>query len=355
MRVLKKDLRGGTVKLLVENGDDLWHLRHLIQPGDLVHAVTWRRDERSTDMVRPEKSERRRMYLGVEVEEVEYADFSDRLRVLGVIREGPDEVPRGVHHTINVEEGDDVKVQKVRWRHFELDRIDEAVNATRRPHVIIICIDDESAVFAAVRQSGVEKLSEIHGPGTLKGADKPPKGIKEAWHEELMGEMARVGTGKLPLVLVGPGFTRSDLLDHVRQRRPDLVAQAVTEGTGQSGMVGVQEAIKRGLVSRVVEGARVELETEMVGQLLAGMGKGDGTVSYGIEEVAAAIKAGAAKTVLVSDDVVREGAMVALLDNAENLGSRVLVVSTTHEAGERLSRLGGVAALHRYPFAPRDS
>ena len=78
-------------------------------------------------------------------------------------------------------------------------------------------------------------------------------------------------------------------------------------------------------------------------------------VTYGTEEVLAAIRVGAADTVLVTDDVVREGPMVALLTEAEQLGSRVLVVSTAHDAGERLSRLGGVAALHRYPFDPRDS
>ncbi len=355
MRVLKQDLRGGIIKLLVENGDDLWHLRHLIQPGDLVHAVTWRREESSGDRVRAEKSERRRMYLGVEVEEVEYADFSDRLRVLGVIREGPDDVPLGTHHTLNVEEGTDVKIQKARWMTFELDRIDEAVRATRRPHVIIICVDDESAVFAAVRQSGVERLSEVPGPGTQKGVDRPPKGLKEDWFTELMEEMERVKAAELPVVMVGPGFTRTELLDFVRDRRPDLAARVFTEGTGQSGMVGVQEAIKRGLVSRVVEGARVDLETDMVQQLLAGIGRGDDMVTYGTEQVLAAVRAGAAETVLVTDDVVREGPMVSLLEEAEGLGSRVLVVSTSHDAGERLSHLGGVAALHRYPFDPRDS
>jgi protein pelota len=355
MRVLKKDLRGGTIKLLVENGDDLWHLRHLIQPGDLVHAVTWRREESSGDRVRAEKSERRRMYLGVEVEDVEYADFSDRLRVLGVIREGPDDVPLGTHHTLNIEEGVDVKVRKERWLGFELDRIDEAVKATRRPHVIIICVDDESAVFSAVRQSGVEHLSEVPGPGTQKGVDKPPKGLKEAWFQELLEEMVRVKAGELPVVLVGPGFTRVELLDYVRDRRPELAARVFTEGTGQAGKVGVMEAIKRGLVARVVEDARVDMETSMVQQLLAGIGKGDATVSYGVDEVREAVRAGAAETVLVSDDVVREGPMVSLLQEAENLGARVLVVSTSHDMGERLSRLGGVAALHRYPFDPRDS
>jgi protein pelota len=352
MRVLKRDLRGGVLKLLVENGDDLWHLRHIVQPGDLVSAVTWRREERSTDMVRAEKAERRRMYLGLEVEDVEYADFSDRLRILGLIREGPDDVPHGVHHTLNIEEGDDVKIQKLRWRGFELDRIDESVKATRRPHVIIVCIDDESAIFAAVRQSGVEKLSEIFGPGSLKGHDKPPKGIKEAWLQELVDELARVASGELPIIVVGPGFTRNEFLAFAREKLPELVARAATEGTGQAGMVGVHEAIKRGMVSRVVEGARVELETEVVESLFASVGKGDSMSTYGREHVKAAIAAGATETVMVSDDVVREGPIIALLDEAERLGSRVLVVSTTHPAGDRLSRLGGVAALLRYPLDP---
>ncbi len=354
MKVLKRDLRNGVMKLLVENDDDLWHLRHIVQPGDLVHAVTWRREERSTDMVRAEKVERRRMYLGIEVQEVEYADFSDRIRILGVIRDGPPDVPRGDHHTLNIEEGDDVKVQKARWRGFELERIDEAVKATRRPHVIVLSVDDETAVFAAVRQSGVEHLSEVPGPGYLKGHDRPPKGLRETWFQELLEELERVGAGRQPLVMVGPGFTRTELLSYVREKQPDLVKGAVTEGTGQSGMVGVQEAIKRGMVSRVVEGARVEMETEMVERVLASIGRGDGMVTYGLEAVERAIGAGAAETVLVSDDVVREGAMVELLDSAEGLGSRVLVVSTAHSAGERLSRLGGIAALHRYPFDPRD-
>ena len=76
---------------------------------------------------------------------------------------------------------------------------------------------------------------------------------------------------------------------------------------------------------------------------------------YGPNEVRGAVRAGAAETLLVSDDVVREGPVVELLDEADNIGTRVLIVSTSHEAGERLSRLGGLAALCRYPYDPRDS
>lgn len=292
------------------------------------------------------------MYLGLEVVQVEYANFSDRLRIQGVIREAPDDVSHGAHHTFNVEVGDDVKVTKGRWRRYELDRIEEAVRATQRPHVLILCIDDDTAVLSAVRQSGVELLCEVPGPGTQKGHDRPPKGAKEAWFQELLEELERSGAGQLPMVLVGPGFTRTELLKYVRDRAPGLVASASSEGTGQSGMVGVREAIRRGVVSRVVEGARVDMETSLVESALAGIGRGDGTVTYGIAAVRAAVSAGAAEDVLVTDDVVREGPVVELLDLAEQMGARVVVVSTAHDAGERLSNLGGLAALHRYPFEP---
>ena len=352
MRVLHKDLAHGTLKLLPENPDDLWHLRHIIEMGDIVWAVTFRRDDREEGKARADKAERRRMYLGVEVEGMEYADFSDHLRISGLIRDGPEDVPRGNHHTLTVEAGTDVKVQKARWHGYELDRIEEAVRATRRPKVIIVCIDDEGAVFAAVRQSGVERLSEVAGPGSMKGADRPPKGARDEHFGELAAELKRLRTGGEPLVVVGPGFTRTTFLEWLRGHEPGLAEGAATEGTGQAGMVGVYEAIKRGMVSRVVEGARVEAETELVESLFAGIGRGDGTVAYGAVEVRAAIDSGAAETIMVSDTVVRDPSVVAMLDSAEHRGARITVVSTSHEAGERLARLGGIAALLRYALPP---
>jgi len=320
-----------------------------------VHAVTFRRDDREEGKARADKAERRRMYLGVEVTEVEYAQFSDRLRIQGLIRDGPDDVPRGTHHTLNVEVGDDIKVTKAMWRGHELDRIEEAVRATRRPRVIILCIDDEGAVFAAVRQSGVEPLSEVEGPGSQKGADRPAKGARDEHFDELINELRRVRPGGEPLIVVGPGFTRTNFLDYLREHAPELARGAVTEGTGQSGMVGVHEAIRRGMVSRVVEGARVEHETALVEELLAAIAKGEGMVAYGLREVWAAIEAGAAEHVLVSDSVVRDPAVVELLDVAERSGARVTIISTSHETGEQFERLGGVAALLRYAFSPGPS
>ncbi|HYS71628.1 MAG TPA: mRNA surveillance protein Pelota, partial [Thermoplasmata archaeon] len=76
MRVLKKDLKEGEIKLRLESLDDVWHLHNLVQPGDLIRAVTFRREEAVADKIRPERMEKRRLHLGIRVEEVEFHAFS---------------------------------------------------------------------------------------------------------------------------------------------------------------------------------------------------------------------------------------------------------------------------------------
>src|SRR3990170_1090468 len=162
MRVLHQDRKTGEIRLKVQNPDDLWHLHNLVEPGDLVRAFTYRREEAATDKVRPERGEKVRVKLGIRVDHVEYADFADRLRITGLIEEGPQDLGR--HHTLNVAVDDDLTIVKD-WREHHLRRIEEAVAATGKPLVTVLAIDDEEALIAEVRQMGVRREARVDGPG----------------------------------------------------------------------------------------------------------------------------------------------------------------------------------------------
>ena len=87
-------------------------LGHLYaETGDLVRASTYRREDVKTDKVRPERGEKVRVTLTVRVEGVEFQAFSDRLRITGVIVEGPQDLGR--HHTLNVAPEDVLSVIKI--------------------------------------------------------------------------------------------------------------------------------------------------------------------------------------------------------------------------------------------------
>src|SRR2546428_9036859 len=162
MRVLHRDPKTGEIKVRVENADDLWHLHNLVLPGDLVRASTYRREEAKTDKVRPERGEKVRVTLTIRVESVEFQAFSDRLRITGVIVEGPQDLGR--HHTLNVAVEDVLSVIKT-WQTHELRRIEEAAAAAQKPLVAFLSLDDEEARLPRLPQSGAPAMARTPGPG----------------------------------------------------------------------------------------------------------------------------------------------------------------------------------------------
>jgi len=71
-------------------------------------------------------------------------------------------------------------------------------------------------------------------------------------------------------------------------------------------------------------------------------------VTYGKKEVETASQAGAVEQLLVIDKLVREPGVEKIMNTTENLGGKVMVISSEHDGGKQLQGLGGIAALLRY-------
>ncbi|MFB6301882.1 MAG: mRNA surveillance protein Pelota, partial [Haloferacaceae archaeon] len=126
------------IALVPETVDDLWHLSHVVEPGDLVSGDTTRRVQRDDEALRDTGGEREHMYVTIEVgeDDVEFARFANRLRIGGTIVDCSREDQLGHHHTLNVEEHDEVTIEK-RFKPDQLDRIEEAEAAAENPDVAI--------------------------------------------------------------------------------------------------------------------------------------------------------------------------------------------------------------------------
>ncbi len=90
------------------------------------------------------------------------------------------------------------------------------------------------------------------------------------------------------------------------------------------------------------------------------MGKGENTITYGLDEEENAVIMGAVAKLILADSLVRESddnqrlRIEKMMQDVEHRAGAVTVVSTEHEAGSKLLALGGVAALLRFPLY-RDS
>ena len=343
MNVRQRDIEDGygTVTLVPENLDDLWHLKYVVEDGDTVSALTQRRVERNDDMTRSTGGERETLDVELEVDDVEFARFANRLRVSGVIRSCDRETEIGNHHTVNVEKNDEITVTKD-WKPDQLERIEEAEEADEN-EVAVATVEEGEAHVHTVRAHGVEERATLTGT-TGKGDDAAPR-------KELFGELASVleNTDADAVVLAGPGFTKRDAYDYMEENAPDLTETVVVEDTASVGGRGVHEVLKRGAVERVAEEARVSEEARLVDELMERVGK-EGAAAYGLDAVQDAVEYGAVEHLLVVDEFLRghRNEIDPLIEGAEQKGGDVTVLSSEFEPGQRVDHLGGVAALLRY-------
>ncbi|MCE5296907.1 MAG: mRNA surveillance protein pelota [Euryarchaeota archaeon] len=342
MRVLHQDRFKGEIKLQVEIKDDLWHLYNIVRPGDLVFAATYRRDETKTDKVRAERGEKKKMTLGIRVEKVEFHEYDASLRLLGVIEEGPQDV--GSYHTLILDEGDWIDVYKKEWTQTDLDRVKRSVDEAGKPVIVFVALENDEATIAVLRQYGIKKVADICGPSCGKMYEQKESGD---YFGEIISKLKQVATEGVAIVLLGPGFTKENLQAEGREREPDLFKRSFVYHTGQSGMQGIHELMKRGIGADVLKDSRVAEEMALVEKVLEEIAK-DGPVAYGIKQVKAAVNAGAVDVLLVLDKKVRESEMEPLMSAVDLARGKVVVVSEQHEGGRKLESLGGMAALLRY-------
>lgn len=356
MRILAVDRKKEFVKVVPETQDDFWHLYNVVRKKDLVYARTTREMKSDEKYGRPKRGERVPVFLGVEVEEVDWDKFLGRLRVHGVIRDSPDDVPGGAHHTLNITLNTPITIVKKKWADHDIERLRRAGRTSEKP-VIIISIDDEGYAIATTAQYGIDKKVEerMKLPGKLE-TDKRDAATS-VYFRGALSALRQVWTQtRSPVAIIGVGFIKNDFVSYLENEDPELAKSVVdVKSVNNGGVAGINEALRSGILLKTVNQLRISEEAAAIEEVLKRLGKGETNVAYGIDEVEAAAKLGAVEKLLVADTSLRNShdemrlRIEDLMDMVEQKGrGATLIVSTEHEAGSKLVSLSGIAALLRF-------
>lgn len=359
MKIVHENLKRGEITLIPENLDDLWHLYNIITPGDLIYAKTLRRIERGEEVKRRKKVEKKPIYLGLKVEKLDFHEFTNRLRVKGVIVEAPDNIGAlGSYHTINVNIGTQIKIIKEEWPTFILKRIKEAVKSARRPKALIVAIEEGEATIAVVGDYDVRIVAQIIQsiPGKRLNSKYHDEAIKKFFNcvFKVVEENVKKANNFLVIVVAGPGFVKDHFSECLISKIPELSGKVIVDNASSGGENAVYEVLRRGVISKVSEKMRIEEELELIEEFLKRLGQERGTVTYGTENVEKAVILGAADTILVTDRKLRESTkeerkkLDEILREAEKKRGKVVILAASAPAGKQLENFGGIAALLRY-------
>jgi protein pelota len=354
VKIIEKNISQGFVKVVPDSPDDLWHLYNVIYAGDEVYAYSSRAIKTDTEGARPKSGERFSAFMGVKVISVGWDKFLGKLRVHGTICHAPDIVPTGAHHTISVALNQPVTIVKKDWPKHLLDRIVRA-SETEKP-LLIISIDDEGFAIAETKQYGVEIRVEerMRLPGKHE-ADKRVEATK-AYFKRALNSLSPLWVHNHSLIVViGVGFVKGDFVSYLSEEAKEMSKSIVdVKSVNNGGTSGIYEALRSGLLLKASHQLRIVDETETMEEVMKRLGKGEGTVTYGLEAVENAIMIGAVEKLVVADTTLRDAdetkrlKLEELMHQVEKRNASVTVVSTEHEAGAKLIALGGIAALLRF-------
>jgi protein pelota len=320
-------------------------LYNIIDEGDLVRAVSFRTDEQKDDKKRSKKAEKKRMKIGIRVSEVKFHEFSDRLRIHGKIEEASQDL--GSFHTLNIDADkmDKLSIIKEQWKDHQLKRIDEAVKQSQKEILTFVSLDEDTATIAILRHSGIQWVTDIDSKRSGKMYESTD--TTKEYFGDIISVVKTNKTSEAMLVIVGPGFTKDHFIKYGKEKEPQLFEKSILHGTGQSGMNGIHEAIKTGVVKQITKENRVVFETTIIEHLFEEIKK-NGLATYGEKEVKNAIINGAVERLLITDILVRKKEGDDLLKLAKQNNSEFTIINTQHESGKKMEGLGGVAALLRY-------
>ena len=321
MKIIFKDMKENKMKLKPEKLEDLWLLKDIIEKGNFVEGYTVRSIDFSG------KKEKKKIFVLLEVEKTSFG--VDELRVLGLIKEASEDIPHG-HHTFEIKVGVPFTLYH-KWKRYEIERIK---NFSIKPTPVLVCVLDDEECDLFVIESHIDKIGHFSGTtGKMFSTD----------NEKYYKEIAKIIEDHelKNVIIAGPGFAKEKLKNLLKGSKKKIYVDSISS----TGLVGMNEVIKRGLLDKVTQNSLISEQTELIEKFFTELKK-EGSVIYGKAETEKALNLGALDILLISDKILKENEN--LLKKAEDMKTKIKIISSHHPSGEQFYNFGGIGGFLRY-------
>ena len=344
--MLSRRTADGSLALTPEEPHDLLALRRAIRAGDSVTASTTRAIRAEREHARPDRGERVRIRLRIDVEDVLLDSVLGRLRIRGRITESDNEsVSRGSSHSVVVVPGDRIAVSKKAWS--ALDR--RLLGASRRARgYVLVSVDSRECGIARLAGTHLRILPNIYsgaGGKRYKVAADP-----RAYYAEIRAAASACASAGDALIVFGPGREKERAAAALAGAE-GLAAPVLAEGIDSGGEDGIHLFAKSEALRRAIPESKLARVLGIVEEAMRLAGTGSGRFAAGREGVGRAVGSAAASSIVFSDRLIAEAgeeAAVDLLNAAEAGGTDVYAADESTDVGMRVSGMGGVIALLRF-------
>ena len=351
-----KESSGKAYFVIPEDADDLFTLRRIIENGDHVFADTTRVIKRVKEYARPDKGERIKVRVSVRVENIGLDDMVDRLRITGIITNTDNElVPRGTYHSLTVQVGDTITIDKNRkWNDVETNILKRSGNST---NFILVAIDAQEAAVAKISGTHLRIIPNIYSGQSGKRYQHAAKNNPniEIFFEDIAKTIQSVfsaADNNSIIIIFGPGETKRRFYNLlVDKQKLEKGKVSIIDGVDVAGEDGIFVFLRSSAIKEAMSSSKLATVSSILDEIMRLVHNGESKYAMGMQEVSNAASIKAIEYLVFSDSIFKtidENDVVKLLNLLESHGAKSFAVDSSTDIGWRVSSLGGIVALLRY-------
>ncbi|BFZ18717.1 hypothetical protein BsWGS_21756 [Bradybaena similaris] len=370
MKLTHKDIdknSSGSITLIPEEAEDMWHTYNLVSVGDTIRSTTIRKvqTETATGSVNVNKV---RTTLTIQVESIDFDTQACVLRVSGRnIRENQ-YVKMGAYHTLLLEMNRQFTLTKQEWDSVATDRIETACDPVQHADLMAIIMQEGVAHICLVTPSMtlVRAKIETNIPRKRKGmCDQHTKGLQRFYDQIIQAFQRHMNFDIVKCVLVAsPGFVKDHFVDYLFSQAQKMDDKTLLDNRSKFVLVhsssGFKHSLKEVLADPAIAGKLADTkaagEVKALEDFYTMLQTDPDRAYYGMGHCEKAAAQQAIEVLLISDELFRAQNVaqrkryVSLVDSVKENGGDVKIFSSLHVSGEQLGQLSGVAAILRFPM-----
>lgn len=333
--------RQGSMRLVPNNSDDIYHLSSIVVPGDKISCYTTRK--LSLDGGKTQK--KITLKLEIRAETIESDLEAGIMYVKGKTSREHEHVHVGSYHTLYICVGEEFTLTKAKWGSADMRRITECTREV--PEICFITFYDRDCVVSTVSSNSIKVI--------YKGE------VKSRNYKELLLASSKLKPKVKNFIIASASDIRNDFYKSFTKEDCSLikitsVLKLTPDYKGLTNSKVVSKVLSdKNLVAafsnvKFVDDIR-EMQTFF---MLMDTSKED--VCIGIKEVAEAIDYGAIKTLFATDRFCKPrsvGERVfadGFIRKATEMRARVCVIPLALDLGEKLEAMGGVACTLSFSY-----
>jgi len=347
--MITKTIDENSISVIPEDSDDLLSLRRIIKIGDKLIGDTTRVIKQDKEYSRPDRGERTRVRIALTVEKISLDDVLDRVRVGGTISESSNEaIPHGAHHSFILKINDGITITKKRWLAIEK----RLLKTGTKIGFVLVAIDTADCGIARLKGTHLQFFPNLYSG--FGGKRYKTSFNIEKFFEQVQNAIISVLKEGDSLIVFGPGETRKKFANYIQ--RSKIVQNhkvQVVEGIDSGGEDGIYTFTKSQAMKEIMSESKLAKVSAIIDEVMILANKKSRKFTMGLDETIKANQFGAIDSLVFSDKAIQsydEEKIIQFLNEAEEKGVKTYSVDSTTDIGLRVTGLGGIVSLLRFPI-----